>query len=198
MVIPATKTSASQSRDTLRCSANWERLIYECIRRRTLLPNILRNTVQCCSSRYYPVLPHWMDSATMTIPDYILAEAKRPIPGQSLCKRKTTICSIFLNGKCIQTVFNGTSWSARFCSNEVGNCGCMHAEVKAILLLPMNLRFLELYSLYSPCSQCANAILFCGRVKTVYYVHDTEHDMRGLQILRTGGIPCFKLPKQES
>lgn len=77
------------------------------------------------------------------------------------------------------------------CTNEVGNCGCVHAEQKAVVQLLKCMviedRFM-LCSTYSPCTNCANLITLVPQIKIVLYAIPTEHDLRGIQILQDAGI----------
>lgn len=67
------------------------------------------------------------------------------------------------------------------CSGEKGNCGCIHAEIR--LLLTTEGRGI-LHSTYSPCTNCANAIVASNRFAAVLYDIPTEHDLRGIEFLR--------------
>lgn len=89
---------------------------------------------------------------------------------------------------------NGPS-SNNPCSGEVGKCGCSHAEPRAILqALRLGFGFgptifrLIMLSKYSPCTNCANIICDSHVVKAVVYDILTEHDTRGVDILKLGGI----------
>jgi deoxycytidylate deaminase len=108
------------------------------------------------------------------------------------CKRKGVGCgvySVFCNHLAMETrAFNGPTEQGPYfdCTNEVGKCGCMHAEIRAIL------RVLEqgrkshkhvMFCTYSPCTNCANAILECGFIKGVVYETLTQHDQRGIERL---------------
>jgi len=126
-------------------------------------------------------------------------------PGETTCKRKLTWASIMMRhwGRATFTTFrvnNGSERSSRFCSNEVGNCGCSHAEIKAILAALADVPFVELYqhhcvccTLYSPCSTCANTICDSRFVNAVVYDIMTRHDTRGVDILIEGGIAVYTL-----
>lgn len=93
---------------------------------------------------------------------------------------------------------NGPSSYGNPCSNEVGNCGCMHAEQKAIIDIYSKWSHLQsmrniLFCTYSPCSTCANMISYSKAFQAVVYKIDTAHDMRGINILRNGGIKVIRL-----
>ncbi len=84
------------------------------------------------------------------------------------------------------------------CSNEVGNCGCMHAEIRAVMDIwldranpDMVLGTWVMVCTYSPCTNCANFIVEYGPwIKAVYFQILTEHDVRGRDRLQDAGIVC--------
>lgn len=81
------------------------------------------------------------------------------------------------------------------CLNEVGNCGCIHAEFKAVLETCNNNQFdCALLSSYAPCSNCANLIVTSGRFSAVLFGRPTPHDTRGLEILYSGGLHLKAIP----
>jgi deoxycytidylate deaminase len=85
---------------------------------------------------------------------------------------------------------NGPSTSVQ-CTGVTGGCGCVHAEVRVILAAlrcGYRSRRLILVSNYSPCTGCANLIVESGLVNRVFYDILTEHDVRGVEILRASGI----------
>jgi len=88
-----------------------------------------------------------------------------------------------------------------YCTGERGNCGCFHAEQVAIiglfkkrLMHPGRLpsRWMMACN-YSPCTSCANVIVLSSMVKQIVYVHVTQHDRRGIEILRRAGIKLIQL-----
>lgn len=121
------------------------------------------------------------------------------------CKRKAVGCSVFnvvmspnhgqMWTKCVLTS-NGPSGEGNTCSGEVGNCGCSHAEPRACLLAMEEdvLREVNNNSLmictYSPCTNCANIIVDSGIIDAVVYDILTEHDKRGVYILKRA-MPVF-------
>lgn len=92
---------------------------------------------------------------------------------------------------------NGPAGQWNECSNEVGNCGCMHSEQKLIISMANRGYSQErphiMVCNYSPCSNCANSIVYSDNFPYVVYRVDTLHDMRGLDILRAGGVKAIKL-----
>ena len=93
---------------------------------------------------------------------------------------------------------NGPVLPAILCGGQeaVGSCGCMHAEIRLILrMLEEDLHRsapLVIVTTYSPCSQCANAIVRCGDyIKGCCYGYLTEHDKRGLAHIQHY-LPCYQ------
>ena len=109
------------------------------------------------------------------------------------CKRKAVGCQMYhlFEGKVItKSVVHVNGSVTGECTNEVGNCGCCHAEPRAILeaVQKTYYKFNSLLCLYSPCTTCANLIVMSKVVRLVMYDIPTEHDMRGLHILEAGGV----------
>jgi len=110
---------------------------------------------------------------------------------RTACKRKGVGCrliNLYSSGMASQVMaFNGPSLEKFECTNEVGNCGCMHSEPKAIIEgLKKGFKKKEFIMLctYSPCTNCANIIISSGIVKGIIYTILTEHDKRGDALLR--------------
>lgn len=118
---------------------------------------------------------------------------------KTTCLRKKVAAGLVVEGKFIIQAING---SGNKCSNEKGNCGCAHAEPKVLLAyLKKRLKLhhsytVQLYSIYSPCSFCADIIIGSDIVSEIYYAILTEHDRRGLRLLKEAGLKCFHLPTE--
>lgn len=65
---------------------------------------------------------------------------------------------------------------------EVGSCGCVHAEASALVKLRVREPGLLLLTTASPCETCAGLILNSGRIGTVVY-GSRYRDETGLNIL---------------
>jgi dCMP deaminase len=76
--------------------------------------------------------------------------------------------------------------------NEPGNCGCLHAELNALLKAPGAVKGKVLYTTTAPCVRCAKAIIN-GGVAQVYYAQ-AYRDGGGLAFLRAAGIWTHPLP----
>lgn len=108
---------------------------------------------------------------------------------QSACKRKT-VHAVFCrwsNRKLVEirSAMNGPIGGP--CSGEIGKCGCIHAEVALLLNDPLLARGILCVN-YSPCTNCANAIIASKRIVAVLYKTLTEHDPRGVEWLCNAGI----------
>jgi len=122
---------------------------------------------------------------------------------QSGCLRKSVGCAILIwNGQTYDEVVRATNGPTPNykCTGERGNCGCAHAEPRAVMAL-MNLldrqsKFLLLCN-YSPCTRCAQVIVdahnLFGVIDAVAFKHVTEHDTRGLEILKLAGLEIIEL-----
>lgn len=119
------------------------------------------------------------------------------------CRRKSVACFIAIRDP--QTwkwdefvrARNGPSALGDACINVVGNCGCAHAEPRAILAAVNLLNRADDMALvceYSPCTSCANIIVDSIHepvelpIRDVYYRILTEHDKRGVEILKAAGL----------
>lgn len=129
---------------------------------------------------------------------------------QQRCHRKSVSCvlaglsfSPLQNEKgivrhliCFGNFVNGPSFNE--CTNEVGRCGCGHAEPKAVIAaLERKLSHLWFLCTYSPCTPCANLIVESKVADTVIFGHTTEHDVRGMDILRRAGLHVVWMPFDE-
>lgn len=116
------------------------------------------------------------------------------------CKRKTVVVMM------VPIYRNDLLWSQartfkngplqRYdCTNEVGNCGCLHAETIAIFEVCAPWSGLwEMFSLYAPCTRCAHEIILSKHIVRVHYHFETPHDQRGLQLLKNSGVGVHCLP----
>lgn len=70
-----------------------------------------------------------------------------------------------------------------------GGCGCIHAEMNALLKAPFNSGPLLLFTTHSPCHQCAKLILN-SRVIGVFY-GELYRSHEGINILDRRGVTCL-------
>lgn len=109
---------------------------------------------------------------------------------KSDCKRKQVGCYIKLkNGSSVGAENRG----AGDCSGEIGNCGCSHAERRAIEKLdPISgLDFIAVTS--SPCLACAQLLVFTfGGAGTCFY-REPYRDPAGINHLKAYGWKVLKI-----
>lgn len=125
--------------------------------------------------------------------DRIKAEAEK----DQTCLRKAVGCAILRFGaddliECSQAI-NGPSHPDNICTNEVGNCGCSHAEPRAILKC-LQSRYMNepsydespvlLLTTFSSCTPCANLIIKAGFIDAVAYEIFAPHWARADTILK--------------
>lgn len=117
------------------------------------------------------------------------------------CKRKDVACAVFNEQGDANWFYNGPfDDDGELCSNEVGNCGCTHAEFRAVKYCIGQNEYGERFKLlcnYSPCTSCANLIVVSECIDCVYYVTLTEHDKRGVRHLQNAGIEVVQLKRPE-
>ena len=73
-------------------------------------------------------------------------------------------------------------------SKEVGNCGCLHSEVNALVKAGTR-ENKSLFVTLSPCKSCAK-LMINANVKTVYF-REYYRKIDGIKILLEGGIKVF-------
>lgn len=107
------------------------------------------------------------------------------------CLRKGVGCSLTRGREVLARSYNGPSRMTHDCTNVVGGCGCSHSEPR-VIMKAMRTTDIGIYGgrtvmicTYSPCTNCANIILDSGVVCGIVWRIDTQHDMRGAEILRS-------------
>ena len=96
------------------------------------------------------------------------------------CKRMSVGCTIgyFDQWGVWQSLVSGVNGSRTSigCTNEVGNCGCSHAEPRAIVSLLKSVEVpyqpLVMLCTHAPCATCANLIIDCAKIICVVYNED--------------------------
>lgn len=77
---------------------------------------------------------------------------------------------------------------------ERGNCGCIHAELNALIKAPYHEGDLVLFCTHAPCLACAKHIVN-SKVRRVWFRNDFR-DMTGVYRLRVAGIYTEQLSEQ--
>jgi dCMP deaminase len=68
----------------------------------------------------------------------------------------------------------------------------LHAELNALLQAETSVKDAELYTLYSPCRQCAKSII-SAKISKVYYRNEYQNDKEGLLLLERSDIEVKKI-----
>lgn len=76
-------------------------------------------------------------------------------------------------------------------SDEVSNCGCIHAELNSIIKADNRVKNKILFVTNSPCRKCAKLIINSGFSK-VYYRHDYRLN-DGIKLLKHSKIKIIKI-----
>lgn len=111
---------------------------------------------------------------------------------RSTCGRMEVGAVLKLASGHISYGYNGRAHGEEHCEDDgphaPGQCGCVHAELNA-LLKGGDTRGSSMYISHSPCAQCARAIVNAG-VSEVYYVEEYR-SLDALVILERAGIRIF-------
>lgn len=115
----------------------------------------------------------------------------RQMAALSTCKRLRVGCAI-VSAKLERVMavgYNGppAGLPNESCRDEVGACGCVHAEANAISKLEGG--FGVMHVTRSPCAHCAGMIVNSRRVAAVVY-GEAYRDPTGVEVLRACGVPC--------
>lgn len=113
------------------------------------------------------------------------------LAGRSTCLRAQQACIICdpLFSHVYAIGYNGVASGEDHihCTGESGACGCVHAEMNALVKLRTNETRLIMLSTQSQCKLCARMIINCGLIKTVNFIKPYR-DTRGIKILSDANI----------
>jgi len=76
-------------------------------------------------------------------------------------------------------------------SDEVGNCGCIHSELNAIVKADNRIKDKVLFVTNSPCFKCSKLLINSGFSK-IFYLYDYRLN-DGIKLLKSSGIVVNKL-----
>lgn len=115
------------------------------------------------------------------------------IAQRGTCQRAKVACVITRNNRIVSTGYNGplNIHCESFCNTENKCTHAVHAEINAIAAAAkagISLMDSTLYCTYSPCGNCANAVVQAGIRKVVYEKVYTTDGCLGLSILTNNGI----------
>jgi len=117
---------------------------------------------------------------------------------RSTCKRASVGCVItsWDYNRVLSIGYNGNyKGGPNVCdSDEVGGCGCLHAEENAIIKLDYNDHSRKrLYVTCSPCLMCAKRVINAGIEQVVYEQSYRKTD--GLDLLGKNSIEIIKVDR---
>lgn len=116
------------------------------------------------------------------------------VKNRSTCLRSKVGC-IITNEQGTVIVSMGYNGNAKglpnFCDGtEPGKCGCIHAEINALLKAPYDMNApLHLYTTMSPCLSCSKLIL--NSAVSHIFIQDLYRTTEGLRILIQSGVKCI-------
>ena len=114
------------------------------------------------------------------------------VANRSTCGRMEVGAVLKTNDGRLSYGYNGRAHGEQHCEDDgphaPGQCGCVHAELNA-LLKGGDTRGSTMYISHSPCPACARAIVNAG-VKEVWYVEEYR-SLDALFILERAGIRLF-------
>lgn len=126
----------------------------------------------------------------------VFASFGKEVATLSCCKRHTCGVVIF-DHRCRNVLSIGYNGPAsglpnNSCTNEVGNCGCVHAEINALLKLRSNEPAI-LYTTVAPCWNCARAIINADTIIGMLYSGECRHGEGPMHMLSLAGVLAVAL-----
>lgn len=125
-----------------------------------------------------------------------LSMAKLIANDRSTCKRLKVGCIIMSSDheRVLGIGYNGNfKGGPNTCDrDEPGNCGCLHAEVNALVKAGSEVKDKIIYLTISPCVQCAKLIVNSG-ASLVVYDEVYRDPQEALAILEAAGIEAMEL-----
>lgn len=117
----------------------------------------------------------------------VMVEFATNLAQLSYCKRAKVGCIIVPKDytQVLSIGYNGppSGVSNNACTNEPGKCGCIHAEMNALIKLKTCSTDLILITTTSPCVLCAGLIINSKQIGTVFYCEDYR-DTRPIDMLK--------------
>lgn len=217
-LIAITRTSDVRGRGGIRCMH--EMIIQMCTNCWPVAQNLLQqqprplvsqSTTRCarCGTDYDSELHFCPNCAPKSplVPIGISPDGRTPMPeimlrfaehlaDRSTCKR-LQVGAVVTDQDLLQVLgigYNGNaSGLANTCDSDVpGECGCLHAEINALLKAPGVLPGKHLFVSSSPCVACAKAAIN-ARVACVFF-RETYRNPTGLEVLQRAGVQVKHLP----
>ena len=117
---------------------------------------------------------------------------------RSTCAR-AHVGAVVTDASMLQVLGIGYNGNARGFRNgcdrplEVGNCGCIHAELNALLKAPGMVLGKRLFTTVAPCAACAKSIINAN-VSEVF-VRDAYRSEAGLVLLQQAGVRVYRIER---
>lgn len=106
------------------------------------------------------------------------------------CKRGPAVHAMGIDAE--GNVEYSRNYNTTECTNEVGNCGCVHAEMGLLKKMPNPV---HVVCSLSPCLMCAIALVGAG-VSSVHYLKEYRITS-GIDYLIKNGVQVTTVPKEE-
>jgi deoxycytidylate deaminase len=123
----------------------------------------------------------------------IMMNFAKELASLSTCKRAKVGCVVVPASltEVLAIGYNGppSGTSNDSCTNEVGVCGCVHAEANALVKLKTEHTGLMLVTTCSPCRGCAGLIVNSGAIRWVVYGEQYRDTSAGLVLENSGVRP---------
>jgi len=136
-----------------------------------------------------------MEERTKPKKEYIIMQFAVLMAGRSDCKRAqigAAVCSEDLTQIYSYGYNGGAKGQKCICSGEAGNCGCLHAEINALIKCSVKDPNKVMVTTVFPCAVCAKAIVNSGFSK-VFYLKEYREMETSKEILRIAGIEVEQL-----
>lgn len=142
----------------------------------------------------FVALPHSNKAPSEKRPSFrqIYMRMAHELSQRSTCRRLQVGCVITSTDfrKVLSVGYNGNaSGLANDCdSDEVGNCGCLHAEENAVINCdsPRSAEKI-VFVTHLPCVMCTKRLINLGNVRTVYFAKEYR-DRRAIEIFNSAAI----------
>lgn len=127
---------------------------------------------------------------------FAFAKFAKSVAPLTTCKRKQVGCVIYNSDFTrVEAIgYNGqpATMPNDGCTGESKNCGCIHAEINALMKLRTDDDDLEMIVTLAPCNNCARMIVNDQRITAVWFLN-VHSDMTGQETLLDANIGCGQL-----
>lgn len=130
----------------------------------------------------------------MTQEQQSLAQTLQAVARLSSCQRRHVGCILVDSLGRVIVGANNDNIPFSTCERptEQGNCGCLHAEVRAVCAYDWSVPVQSVWVSAAPCAPCAK-VLTLVMPDTVYYLEDSWPMLEGFKVLDAAGIAHAKV-----